>query len=105
MRRIQKGPVTGISIKMQEEERERRDNYVPEVSAIEQDIIEIDSDTKDMLKMMVGPTIFILHFLLFLNYSGVPNSLRGLNCMRGFLNCQNLIVWGGGANNNNLPLF
>ncbi|XP_015790762.1 40S ribosomal protein S17 [Tetranychus urticae] len=57
IKRIEKGPVRGISIKLQEEERERRDNYVPEVSEIDLDVIEADPDTMEMLKMMSMDTI------------------------------------------------
>jgi len=52
MRRIQKGPVRGISFKLQEEERERRDNWVPDVSAINTESIEIDADTKELLNSL-----------------------------------------------------
>ncbi len=57
MQRMVKGPVRGISIKLQEEERERRDNYVPAVSAIDQTNISIDNDTKDMLRAMDFPNL------------------------------------------------
>lgn len=52
MKRIAKGPVRNISLKLQEEERERRLDFVPEVSALEQATIEIDPDTRDLLESL-----------------------------------------------------
>ncbi|KAK8863809.1 40S ribosomal protein S17 [Tritrichomonas musculus] len=50
MRRLERGPVRNISFKLQEEEREKRDNWMPTESSLNQPSISIDPDTKAMLE-------------------------------------------------------
>lgn len=43
----------GVSTKLQEEERERRQNYIPEVSVLGQETMAVDPDTEEMLTVLV----------------------------------------------------
>jgi small subunit ribosomal protein S17e len=52
MKRIQRGPVRGISLKLQEEERERRMDFIPDQSAVSTEAISVDKDTMDMLRAL-----------------------------------------------------
>ncbi|KAG5449624.1 40S ribosomal protein S17 [Clonorchis sinensis] len=55
MKRLETGNVRGISVKMQEEERERRDNYQPEISHFDTIGAELDPVTQEMLQSMNIP--------------------------------------------------
>jgi small subunit ribosomal protein S17e len=52
MKRIQKGPVRGISLKLQEQERERRMDFAPERSVLDVEKVAIDPDTANLLKSL-----------------------------------------------------
>ena len=83
MKRIKSGPVRGISIKLQEEERERRDQFVPDISAIEAkpEGIQVDAETKEMLAALVFSSIsFICSFFVrVFFYIKVPVLLSIIN--------------------------
>ncbi|KAI5192659.1 small subunit ribosomal protein S17e [Nematocida sp. AWRm77] len=59
MKRIRYGRVKGVSIRAQEEERERKDNFVPAESIIDVENIEVDSVTMKMLESAGLPGHFI----------------------------------------------
>lgn len=51
MKRIQDGPVRGISLRLQEEEREKKMDFIPEKSELQIEDIEINRDP--VLKAMI----------------------------------------------------
>ncbi|CAO3686438.1 unnamed protein product [Umbelopsis ramanniana] len=64
MKRISRGPVRGISFKLQEEERERKDNYVPEFSALDTSVIELIPIPRNSSSLLTSRTLLVSRFPL-----------------------------------------
>lgn len=97
MKRIQRGPVRGISFKLQEEERERKDQYVPEVSALdftqnsESGQLDVDQETKDMLKSM-GVSLLTYFVRRIMSDECVCSLIRSLSMLCPSVNRLSLSV-------------
>ena len=50
MKRLQRNPVKGISLKLQEEEREKRLDFVPEKSILDVNYAKVTPDVLEMVK-------------------------------------------------------
>merc|ERR1711939_1074379 len=62
MKRIEKGPVRGISLRLQEEERERKMDFIPEKSEIQISNIKAhDSNVKDLIRDLGIKTLVNQH--------------------------------------------
>ncbi|XP_014506469.1 40S ribosomal protein S17-4-like [Vigna radiata var. radiata] len=78
MKYIQKGVVHGISLKLQEEEHDQRMGFVSKVSTINNDHIDVDKETLEMLHSLgisdipniakLDPVIFQPSFLFTRRY-------------------------------------
>lgn len=50
VKRVQKNGVKGLYIKKHEEERERRENFIPKVSFLDTEKVLVDNVTEQMIK-------------------------------------------------------
>ncbi|XP_039708084.1 40S ribosomal protein S17-like [Pteropus medius] len=75
IKQIQRDPERVISIMLQEEERERRHHYVPEVLDLDQEITEVDPDAKEMLTLLDSGSLSHLQIKVGMNFKTLRRAI------------------------------